>query len=38
MVSEKNERCEGDEGLISDQRKDTKLNDLIIKKQDGLPW
>lgn len=25
--------AEGDEGLISHQRKDTKLNDLIIRKQ-----
>ena len=37
VVSEKNEGCEGDEGLISDQRKDTKLNGLIIRKQDGPP-
>ena len=32
MVSEKNEVCEGGEGLTSDERKDTKLNDLIIRK------
>ena len=25
--------AEGDEGLIPDQRKDTQLNDLIIRKQ-----
>ena len=38
MVSEKNAGCEGGEGLISDQRKDTKLNDLILRKQHGPTW